>query len=418
MTTGSAGNQAAPAESFGRVDDSGTVFLRLPDGSERAVGQWAAGEPEKALTHYATKYADLVTEIDLAATRLADDRSTPAAAEGTVKKVRGALAEPAFVGDLSALVARVGQLDVLINVKKVALAEQKAENKEKALAARTELAEEAEKLADSQSWRATHERFTEMVEQWKQIPRVDKAAENDLWKRLSTSRTAFDKRRRAHYQQLEATRDEAKAAKEKLIKKAEELSTSKDWGRTTKAYRDLMDEWKKAGRAGKSDDALWARFRAAQDEFFKARNDVNAASRQEEEEALKVKLELLEQAEKLVPVTDPKAQRNTLRDIQEKWEKAGHIPRAQIRSVEGRMRKVEEAFRKADQERWKRSNPEPKTRADDTLARFTEAVEKYERALERAQESGDQAAISKAQGQVDNAKAMLALAESSSAKLR
>ena len=36
--------------------------------------------------------------------------------------------------------------------------------------------------------------------------------------------------------------------------------------------RDLMAEWKAVGRVGRSDeDALWAKFRAAQDAFYAAR---------------------------------------------------------------------------------------------------------------------------------------------------
>ncbi|MGB2968944.1 MAG: hypothetical protein WBB77_03295, partial [Candidatus Nanopelagicales bacterium] len=144
--------QPAPAANFGRIADDGAVFLRLPDGSERQVGQWATGNPAQAMEFFTNKYADLVTEIDLAAKRLADDRATPAQAQATVGRIRAALTEPAFVGDLAALVARVGQLEVLINVKKAALAETKAADRAQSKAARTALVEEAEKLATSEQW--------------------------------------------------------------------------------------------------------------------------------------------------------------------------------------------------------------------------------------------------------------------------
>ena len=64
------------------------MFLRLPDGSQREVGQWAAGDAQAGLEFFARKYADLVTEIDVAAKRLADDRSTPAQAAAIVERVR------------------------------------------------------------------------------------------------------------------------------------------------------------------------------------------------------------------------------------------------------------------------------------------------------------------------------------------
>ena len=180
-------SSAAPATSFGEVGPDGTVFLRLPDGSQREVGQW------------------------------------PAQAAAIVECVRKSVLEPSFVGDMAALVARIGQLEVLINVKKESLAEAKEANKKSALEAREKLVAEAEKLADSKSWKVTTERFTAIVEEWKAIPRYDRAKENELWKQISSARTTFDKARRAHYCELDATRTQAKDAKEKLVKKAQEL---------------------------------------------------------------------------------------------------------------------------------------------------------------------------------------------------
>lgn len=410
-------SSAAPATSFGEVGPDGTVFLRLPDGSQREVGQWAAGDAQAGLEFFARKYADLVTEIDVAAKRLADDRSTPAQAAAIVERVRKSVLEPSFVGDMAALVARIGQLEVLINVKKESLAEAKESNKKSALEAREKLVAEAEKLADSKSWKVTTERFTAIVEEWKAIPHYDRAKENELWKQISSARTTFDKARRAHYSELDATRTQAKDAKEKLVKKAQELSSSKDWQKTTVEYRKLLDQWKKAGRAGKADDKLWDQFRAAQDVFFSARNEVFAEQNEEEKKALAVKEELLVEAEKLVPVKDLGAAKKALRSIQDRWDKAGRVPRNDVRRIEARLKKVEDEIRSSESTKWKTKNPELQGRANDTVTRFREAVEKRERALQRAKDAGDAGAISKAESELDGAKAMLAVAEQASQKL-
>ena len=410
-------SSAAPATSFGDVGPDGTVFLRWPDGSQRDVGQWAAGDSQAGLEFFARKYADLVTEIDVAAKRLADDRSTPAQAATIVERVRKSVLEPAFVGDMAALVARIGQLEVLINVKKESLAEAKESQKKSALEAREKLVAESEKLASSKSWKVTTERFTAIVEEWKAIPRFDRAKENELWKQISTARTTFDKARRAHYSELDAARTQAKEAKEKLVKKAQELSSSKDWQKTTVEYRKLLDQWKKAGRAGKADDKLWARFRAAQDVFFSARNEVFAEQNEEEKKALQVKEGLLAEAEKLLPVKDLGAAKKALRSIQDRWDKAGRVPRNDVRRIEARLKKVEDEVRASESAKWKTKNPELQGRANDTVTRCSEAVEKRERALQRAKDSGDAGAISKAESELDGAKAMLAVAEQASSKL-
>ena len=107
--------------------------------------------------------------------------------------------------------------------------------------------------------------------------------------------------------------------------------TSTDWAVTATAFRDLMQEWKAAGRtARKEDDALWARFRAAQDAFFAARTAANDQVESEFRENLKVKEQLLAEAEALLPVRDPQAARTALRDIQDRWEAAGKVPRADL----------------------------------------------------------------------------------------
>lgn len=407
----------APAASFGEVAADGTVFLRLPDGSQREVGQWAAGDVNAALEFFTRKYQDLVTEIDLAAKRLADDRSTPDQAQATVDRVRKTILEPAFVGDMAALVARIGQLEVLVNVKKEAVAEAKANAKKEALAKREALTAEAESLAGSQSWKVTTERFRVMVDEWKEIPRFDRGQENEMWKRFSAARTTFDKARRTHYTELEAARDQAKEAKQKLVKQAKELSTSRDWAKTTTAYRDLLDKWKKAGRAGKADDTLWEEFRAAQDVFFSARNEIYAERDGEEKKALEIKEQLLTQAESLLPIENLRAAKAALRDIQEKWEKAGKIPRNDVRRIESRLKKVEDAVRNAEQSKWKNANTELKGRASDTVLRFRESVAKLQKQLDTAVASGNASAIAKAQSSLDGAKALLEAAERTSQKL-
>jgi len=98
---------------------------------------------------------------------------------------------------------------------------------------------------------------------------------------------------------------------------------STDWAGTSAKYRDLLAEWKKAGRASrKEDDALWARFRAAQQVFYDARRAKDEAVDAEFAENLKVKEALVAKAEALLPIKDIKAAKKALRPIQDAWEEA------------------------------------------------------------------------------------------------
>src|SRR5699024_10542987 len=151
--------------------------------------------------------------------------------------------------------------------------------------------------------------------------------------------------------QREARQSQAKAAKEKLVEQAEALQNSTEWGATAGAYRDLMEQWKKAGHAGRrDDDQLWARFRAAQQVFFDARRANTQAVDAQFRENLEVKEKLLEEAEALLPIEDLDATIKKLRDIQDRWDEAGRVPRQDVSRVEGRMRAVEKAIRDAEDE--------------------------------------------------------------------
>ena len=90
---------------FGRAEADGTIYLLAPDG-DVAVGQYAAGTPDEGLAFFARKYDDLVVEIDLVTTRLADGRAKPDQARAAIARVRQGLEERSFVGDVAALSAK------------------------------------------------------------------------------------------------------------------------------------------------------------------------------------------------------------------------------------------------------------------------------------------------------------------------
>ncbi|MGA1146118.1 MAG: DUF349 domain-containing protein, partial [Candidatus Nanopelagicales bacterium] len=244
---------ASPSLAFGRVDPDGTVYLTAPEG-EVVVGQYAAGSPEEGLAFFARKYDDLVVEIDLVTIRLADGRAKPDHARAVIERVRAGLAERSFVGDVEALQRKVDLAEVELQAATTRQAEHREKLKDEAKAAREALATEAEGLADSTAWKATTERFAAIVDEWKALPRSDRSLEQELWKRLSAARAAFDKRRRAHFAELDVQRKEALAVKKDLIAQAEKLAQSTDWAATTRALKKLMDEWKRAPRGSRSDE--------------------------------------------------------------------------------------------------------------------------------------------------------------------
>lgn len=393
---------------WGRIDPDGTVYTHTPDG-ERAVGSWQAGTPEEGLAHFARRFDDLLTEAELLESRLATGAGDPKQALSRVATLREELAEPSVLGDLAGLAALLDHLQrhaehALAGAK---VAREKA--KAQAVARKEALAEEAELIgAESTQWKAGGDRLRTILDEWKTIKGVDRKTDEVLWRRFSKARDAFTRRRGAHFAELDRQRVGARQRKEELVTEAEELAESSDWGPTAGRYRTLMAEWKAAGRAPKeADEVLWQRFRAAQDTFFTRRSATFSERDSEFEENAQRKEELVAAAERIDPRGDIEAARAQLRDIQERWEAAGKVPRERIRPLEARLRAVEERVRTVADAQWRRTDPD----ADSRVAQFRERVEQYEAQAAKARAAGDERRASEAKAQADQWREWLATAE-------
>src|SRR2546423_11418825 len=99
-------------QSWGRVDADGTVYVKTAAG-ERAVGSWQAGTPEEGLAHFARRFADLATEVDLIEARLGGGTADAAHSLASIRRLRGGLDEAHVVGDVEGLAARLDKLQTI-----------------------------------------------------------------------------------------------------------------------------------------------------------------------------------------------------------------------------------------------------------------------------------------------------------------
>ncbi len=405
--------EAMDAAKWGRVDGEGRVYVQ-DNGTEREVGQFPDAPVAEAMAFYVRRFLDLKATVDLFATRL--PQLSVREIDSTLKSIEQSLAEPAAVGDLDGLRARFAALRTVAAERRAAVAAERAAAKEQALKDRTAIVERAEAISAQDpartQWKSSGAELRELLERWKEAqrrgPRLDRPTEDGLWKRFSHARTAFDRHRRQFFSELDAKQAQVKAAKEALIKRAEELSGSTDWAGTSAKYRGLLEEWKKAGRASrKEDDALWARFRAAQQVFFDARRAKDAAADAEYAENLKVKEALLVKAEALLPVKDVRSAKRALRPIQDAWEEAGRVPRSALRRIEGRMRAVEDAIREAENAEWRRTDPETKARAEGLAGQLESSIAELEKDLAAAASAGDAKKVAEAEAALTARRAWL-----------
>jgi len=389
---------ASDPSRFGRVDDDGTAWVRTADG-ERCIGSWQAGDAAEGLAHFGRRYDDLATEVGLLEARLSsgsgDAKKTRAAAQALAE----GLPTAAVIGDIDALAARL--TTIIEDSEKAAQAakdereHQRAEN----TARKEALAAEAEQIgAESTQWKAAGDRLRQILDEWKTIRGVDRKVDDVLWRRYSKARESFNRRRGAHFAELDRERAAARGRKEDLVARAEALQDSTEWGATAAVFRDLLAEWKAAGRAPRdADDQLWKRFKGAQDVFFAARNAASAERNAEFEENAHAKEALLEEATAIDPSADLDAARARLRELQDRWEEIGKVPRERMHDLESRLRAVEKRVREAADSEWRRTDPEALARA----AQFRERVSQFE----------EQAAKAAANGRTREAEAALAQAQ-------
>jgi len=387
---------AGPAE-YGRVDSDGTVYVRTADG-ERAVGQVPDASPEEALSFFVRRYEALELEVSLLERRITSGALGPDDAMSSVTKVRESVVDAHAVGDLIGLAARLDALGPVIANQRAARRAERAKQSEETKARKEQFVAEAEKLAQSNDWRGGVNRFRSLLDEWKALPRLDRATDDELWHRFSSARTTYTRRRKAHFAQQSEQREAAQKIKERLVAEAEAIADTTDWGAGAAAYRDLMTRWKAAGSAPRDvDEALWQRFRAAQDKFFGARQalqaeqDTEFKANQEAKEAL-----LVEGEAKILPVRDLPAARAAYRDLLERWTAIGKVPRDAIRPLDNRLRAIETAIRDAEEDQWRRSNPEARARAEETAAKLQAQIDTLEAKAAKAEARGDAKAAQEA----------------------
>lgn len=370
---------------WGRVDEDGTAWVKTAEG-EHQVGSWQAGDAAEGLAHFGRRFDDLATEVALLEARLAagaDARKTKAAAVALAESLPTA----AVIGDIDGLAKR---LQAIAEHSEEAAAHAK-EEKERARHEHTErketLAAEAERIAaESTQWKAAGDRLREILDEWKSIRGVDRKVDDALWKRYSKAREAFNRRRGAHFAELDRERATAKSRKEELCAQAEELSGSTDWVGTAGVFRDLLVEWKAAGRAPReADEVLWRRFKSAQDVFFAARNTAVSERDAEFEQNATAKEELLRAYGRIDPSADLDSARTALRELQERWDAVGKVPRERMQELEGKLRAIEKRVRDAVDAQWRRTDPEAMARA----AQFRERVAQFEEQAAKAQAAGN-----------------------------
>ena len=396
--TGAAAALIGDPAKFGRVGEDGTVYVITPTG-DRAVGSYPGKTADEALAYFVKKFELAASEVALLAARIRSGAMVPSDAHEAVNKLRTQISELNGVGDLVNLAQSLEKIPALITehegayqARKAAQNAEREVRKVEAAAIKEKIVVEAESLIDSVAWKVTTARLKDLLDDWKKAPRLDKKVDAALWKRFSSSRNKFDKRRRTHFSNLDSEQKIVASTKESIVKEAESLANSREWLNTAKKYKELMDKWKAAGRGKKSTDtALWNRFKTAQDTFFKAKNADMDKRKGSMVENLAKREAMIVEFEALLPITDFKSAKKKFYDLMGKWQKIGMTDRKKRASFDSRIKKVEDEINELERNFARKSDPSAKAQANKVVQGLAEAIENYEKQAAKAEAAGQTA---------------------------
>jgi hypothetical protein len=195
------------------------------------------------------------------------------------------------------------------------------------------LCEKAEKLLLEPSIVKAFKTLQKYHDQWREIGPVPKEKKEELWERFREATVKINQKHQEYFENLKEEQQKNLEAKKELCEKVEailekDLKSPKEWENHSKTIIEIQRLWKTIGFAPKKDNQeIYLRFRAACDRFFDAKREYFRRYKEEQQNNLQLKNELVQQAEALKDSTDWKNTTEELIRIQKRWKEIGPVPR-------------------------------------------------------------------------------------------
>ncbi|RLD89770.1 MAG: hypothetical protein DRJ09_06050 [Bacteroidetes bacterium] len=218
------------------------------------------------------------------------------------------------------------------------------------------LCEKTEELILENSVLKSFKLLQKYHDEWRSIGSVPMDKKDDLWERFKTATDKINGRRKEHYKAIQDQQELNYEKKLVFCEKAEELvaelpESIKSWQKKTADITNLLNEWKKTGRAPRQiNDEVWVRFKGSLDTFFNAKRDFFAQLKEQQMNNYNLKLALCVEAEKIKDSNEWKKTTNELIHLQKEWKKIGPVPKRHSDKIWKRFRSACDEFfnRKSD----------------------------------------------------------------------
>jgi len=186
-------------------------------------------------------------------------------------------------------------------------------------------------IETTKEWQKRTEEFEELLKVWKTFGPAPRKVNDEIWANFRGWFNNFYEAKKEYFAKIKDGQQENYHKKLDILKQAEALSASTDWGDATKGLINLQKEWKKIGPVPrKHSDEIWKKFRAANDAFFAAKADHFKGQVEEETTNLTKKKELVAEIKNAEYSEDKKENLEMIKTFQRRWSQIGNVPRKEM----------------------------------------------------------------------------------------
>ena len=255
-------------------------------------------------------------------------------------------------------------------------------------AQKEDLIAKAKEAAQMENFNQGTQVMNDLMEAWKAAGSAGKATDDALWEQFQAARQVFYDRKHAHWEEQTANRAKAREIKADLIAQAAELAGSHEWQKTSNKMRDLMNEWKAAGSAGrKYDDNLWEQFNAARQQFYEARNAYYDDLHKEQAIRAAKKRGLIDQAKAIAEKGDYSRQNTaTMKQINADWKAIGSTGKNRDDELWAALREQMDSYFEGLKKNSEARQMDWRNRMSDSRSRKQEIIANQKRQIERLQD--------------------------------
>lgn len=206
--------------------------------------------------------------------------------------------------------------------------EVQAENLNQKEALLTALKEVSERELDSEKkWNKTTQKVIELQKQWKTIGFAGKKENERVWKEFRKLGDEFFEKKSQFFLGLKEVHDQRKDAKLQIIEKVRVLLEGVDFQDNSREIVQLQNEWKKIGTTHHRDEQrLWKKFRELCNAFFDRKKEHFKKLEGEQDENLKLKMEVIEQLQNFKPTDDLTSDKESIEALASKFNEIGFVP--------------------------------------------------------------------------------------------